>query len=131
MDLDFTDDETSEYCKLLLKIDNKSIEISNIKLTEAQIGAEFYHQCKLLNIGVYMEHVHENCRFDAVLIKNNKIILIVEFKNRSLGKELWINKEGRQFRKYSKYGVDIMYITNFSQIKEQVKIAKQYWDSYA
>jgi hypothetical protein len=127
VDLDFSEDKPSDKCRLLVKVNNKNIEIGDIKANEAQIGAEFYYQCKLLKLGIYMEFIHENCRFDAVLVRNNKIILIVEFKNNSPDNEFWINKQGRQFRKYSKYGVDILYITNYSQIKEAVEVAEQYW----
>ena len=45
------------------------------RISEANIQAEFYKQCKENNINVYLEYKHEKCRFDAVIHNENEIIL--------------------------------------------------------
>ena len=84
------------------------------RIAEANIQAEFYHQCKLNGIECYLEYKHEHSRFDAVIIQNDEIEFIIEFKSYKTDKAAKLNT--KQLDKYRKYGVQIFVITRMETV---------------
>lgn len=100
------------------------LEIYNKRVSEATIQAEFYHRCRESKIRCYLEYKYERSRFDAVLYDENKnIYAIVEFKSRT--KECGINKDGRQYKKYSQYKIPIIYVMNIKAVELAIIYIKQ------
>lgn len=57
------------------------------RLSEVNIQAECYHRLRLLNIPCVLEYKatnsnERNCRLDMIILKEDSIIAIVEFKNK-------------------------------------------------
>lgn len=88
------------------------------RITEANIVAEFYHQCRVAGITCYLEYVLDHCRLDAVIVQGEKIVAIVEVKSYSADRP--INMDTKQFGKYLSFRVPIFWITRFSQIRRVV-----------
>ena len=47
---------------------------------EANLQADFYHQCKTVRLYPYLEYSYQGCRFDCVVIDDGEIIAIIEVK---------------------------------------------------
>jgi hypothetical protein len=91
--------------------------ISSRRVPEANIQAEFYLLCRQHGIPVLLEVTHEDCRFDALIFKDDKPFAIVEIKNYgSRCSVRGLKKDGRQWKKYSKYGVQVIQVLNSRQI---------------
>jgi len=91
-----------------------------VRVSEANIQAECYHQLKLRGIDSYLEFKHDHCIFDMIIYdKKNDIIAIVEFKSR---KE--VNKDKvymtKQIFRYSQYGVPVLFCNHLSQVADTV-----------
>ena len=48
--------------------------------TEANLQADFYHQCRTVNLHPYLEYSYQGCRFDCVIVDKDEIIAIIEVK---------------------------------------------------
>jgi hypothetical protein len=83
-------------------------------ISEANIQAELYHQCKLRGIKIYLEYRHEGCVFDAVIVRDFEIVAIVECK--SYNSSDVPNLTTKQYARYSSFGVPLFYIVNFKQV---------------
>ena len=103
------------------------------KASEANIQAEIYHRLKLIGIESCLEYAHKEpgqrgCRFDLVILKQffdyPEIIAIVEVKNRTRI-EKGINKNSRQYKKYSAVGLPLIYCLSKSQIDQTVEEIKR------
>ena len=105
--------------------------IKRDRISEANIQAEIYHRLKVCGIPCYLEYKVDKCRFDIVILKEHEevteIIAIVEVKSK-LGDNInKINYNGRQFKKYSSYGLPLLYCTNMSCVYKTVgKILRIY-----
>jgi DNA-binding MurR/RpiR family transcriptional regulator len=88
------------------------------RITEANIQAEFYHQCRLKGVECYLEYKHEQSRFDAIIIKNNDVVLIVEFKSYKTDKKG--KTKTKQLDKYRQYGIPVLLITRMNQIEQVI-----------
>lgn len=85
------------------------------RISEANVQAEFYHQCKLHRIKCRLEYKYENCRFDCVLYdKNKNVYAIIEIKNRK--RKFAPNVNGKQATKYKRFNIPIIYILNYDAI---------------
>lgn len=103
------------------------------RFKEANVQAEFYHQCVNNGINCYLEYRSawnglSGCRFDAVIHNHVEILAIVECKSiansyrRKLRKQNWLSSS--QYKKYSKFGVPIYLITCVEEIPEVINILK-------
>jgi len=112
----------------------------NNNLSEANIQAECYYRLRLLKIPCCLEYIIKNpktknkyYRLDiAILKKVNKqfhIIAIVEIKNRTYP-ENGINKNTRQYRRYSSLGLPLIYCLNSIQIDKTIKKIRKVYDNY-
>ncbi|WMX12387.1 hypothetical protein [Aureispira sp. CCB-E] len=103
--------------------------IKRKKISEANIQAEFYHQCRLYKIPFYLEFKYENSRFDGVVFdtKTHEILIIVEFKSKVKSKKEY---NTLQIKKYKKYNLPIIVIDKVSQIEEGIiKIFRILWQT--
>lgn len=48
--------------------------------TEANLQADFYHQCHTVHLHPYLEYSYQGCRFDCIIVDNDEIIAIIEVK---------------------------------------------------
>ena len=86
-----------------------NIDIQDCKETEADVAAEFYHQCQKLGLVVKMEvklpskvHRSGTMRADALIFQLGEVVCAVEFKGfRKSG----LDPYSRQFRAYSGLGI--------------------------
>ena len=99
--------------------------LTSKRISEANIQAEVYHRLRLAGITCYLEYKYQNCRFDMVIVKGDEIILIVEFKSRikQIGK---INTKGKQYQKYTAFGVPVLYCTHQSEIEDTMRVIRKY-----
>lgn len=66
--------------------------------SEANLQAEFYHQCHTVHLFPYLEYSHQGCRFDCVVVDNGEIIAIIEVKRLN---EAESTKTQKQIEKYN------------------------------
>ncbi len=97
--------------------------LKRCRLPEANIQAECYHRLRQLGIKSCLEYKHDHCRFDMVVLKGTEIIAIVEFKNRK-DRNAVVNKNSRQYLRYSKYGVPVIYCMHRLEIDKTVEAIK-------
>jgi hypothetical protein len=92
------------------------------RIAEANIQAEFYHQCKLNKIPCYLEYKIERSRFDAVIYeeKSKEILCLLEIKSYKYEYDD-ANIDTKQCKKYSKYRIPLIYIVRMSDIEEVIK----------
>lgn len=82
---------------------------------EANIQAQFYMRCKQAGISCLLEYKQDNCRFDAVVYKDDNVICLIEIKNyteHTANKKVFGGKKTKQFEKYEAYGYPVFYIYN-------------------
>lgn len=103
------------------------IDISK-KLHQDNLKAEIYHQFKVRfpesNIGIMCEYKHQKSRFDLLFFDKatEESILIVEV--RRIGAKKPVDKNGKQFLKYSQYGCNLFHISDFSKIQELLDVLR-------
>ena len=87
------------------------------RVPEANIQAEFYRLCRANDIRVLLEVKYENCRFDALIFKDDRPFAIIEVKNYSHRKStIGLTTKGRQMKKYMKYGLPIIGVLSSKHI---------------
>lgn len=99
---------------------------------EANLQAEFYHECRLAHIKCFLEYRSRwndgkkpGCHFDAVIVHKKNIVAIIEFKKRKKTKEereRWRN--GKQSNKYKRYNLPIFLVTHVDEISETINNLK-------
>lgn len=84
-----------------------------IRLSEANIQAEFYHHCKNLGVVCVLEYVTPVGRLDAAVFSPNAkhLVAIVEFKRDALK----VNMQSRQMSRYQKIGVPVYVAASISE----------------
>ena len=99
------------------------------RIPEANIQAEIYRFCRNNNIKVCLEYKVENCRLDIVIVKHERIILIIETKSRK--KEYPKNKryKTKQINKYKKFEVPILVCASWYEIEQTCKEIKRMYES--
>lgn len=112
-----------------------SIRLSNrqkSKIPEANIQAELYYQLKLIKIKSFLECVKYKNRikskFDVAVLDNSgdNIIAIVEIKSWSnKATSMWSRKSQKQFKKYSEYGLPLLYCCGMQEIDLTIDSIKQ------
>ena len=101
-----------------------------LKETEADVAAEFYHQCQKLGLIVKMEvklpsRVHRSgfMRADAVVFQQTdkfqtvEVVCAVEFKGH---RKIGLNPESRQYKAYMGLGFPFFLCCGLSDIKETI-----------
>jgi hypothetical protein len=91
--------------------------IKSGKVPEANIQAEFYMLCRKNGIQILLEVRYMDCRFDALVFNQGRPFAIIEIKN--YGKKCSVRglpKNGRQWNKYSRFGIPLIEVLNSSQI---------------
>ena len=89
------------------------------KRNEANIQAEFYHQCRINKINCCLEYRHGHCVFDVVILdeKKQNVLYIVEIKHWEWQRYYDITKsKSKQFKKYRSFDVPMYLIHNFDLI---------------
>lgn len=93
-----------------------------IRISEANIQAEFYKQCKDSGLSVYLEYKLGKSRFDAVIYNEttNRILYIIEIKSyKDINRVP--NIHSKQLFKYSQYDVPIILIGRKEKVKDAIK----------
>ena len=88
------------------------------RISEANIQAECYHRLRGIGIPCYLEYKVDNCRFDMVILNKSKdcIIGIVEFKSRKSARSNEKIMKTKQYQKYAKYGLPLIYCCCWAEI---------------
>jgi hypothetical protein len=110
---------------MLVQTNSSTIPFKYRKTSSVQVGMEFYRKCTNKGMHLYVEYRVGTSRFDAVLVKNNQVILIIEFKN---SKKKVPNPNTRQFQKYTSHGVDVLYVMDMQSVDSAVSVALDYWN---
>jgi len=91
------------------------------RLHSANIQAEFYRKCRMLDLRICLEYKHDDCRFDAVAIDDDdNIVAIVEFKSYSAKfrqPHYTPNYNTKQITKYKKFGVPVFIVGRMNQVE--------------
>lgn len=90
----------------------------NSRLSEANIQAEIYHQCKMYHIKCYLEYKHEHSRFDVVIVWKDEIVCIIECKSYKTDKSGKTNT--KQHAKYSQYSLPVFLVTRLEQVPQLI-----------
>ena len=101
------------------------MKLEYYRISEVSIQAEFFHQCRVANIPCYLGYKYEHSVFDAVIYDKptREIYCLVEVKSYSKkDKEVYI---GKQFAKYSRYGLPIFYIVRMEDIHPTINKIKE------
>lgn len=100
------------------------MQFINRKLNSANVQAEFYRRCVENNIFCVLEYKHEKCRFDAIIVRDSRIIFIIEVKNYRRPKPDAPNT--KQLQKYAVYGVPVILIRTIHDVEPAIlRIRKQ------
>lgn len=83
------------------------------------VQCEVYRQLTNLGIRVEAEYKCNGSRFDLIVIRDGKIVAIIETKKRYV--KPGPPREGRQFKKYSTYGVPLLYTIGLEQVADTIK----------
>ena len=86
---------------------------------EDNIRAQLVKKCGKEGIHIVLEYGYENCRFDAVVIRNNEVLAIIEVKNWEDNKTA-SKKTAKipvQFEKYLKFGIPVYILWHFEGTK--------------
>ena len=96
-------------------------------LYESELMALFYESCQKERFDCYLEYTYKDCEFDAIVVYNDEIIYIVEFKT-VYGKHNYTKrstfKSSDQYSKYAKYGVPVGFVSDRCGVyvmKERIK----------
>jgi hypothetical protein len=96
------------------------IKIENDRINSANVQAELYRRLRARDINCRLEYTYQNCRFDLVVIVDGYIVALTECKNTKT--KLFPNKNGRQYKKYSLFGLPLLYCLNMDEIDDTVKL---------
>ena len=95
-----------------------------LKETEADVAAEFYHQCQKLGLTAKMEvtlpsKVHRSgfMRADALVFQLSNLVCAVEFKGH---RKTGLNPESRQYKAYMGLGIPFFLCCGLSSIEETI-----------
>lgn len=99
-----------------IKNNNSMKFIRPNKMPEANIQAEIYRLCRNEGINICLEYTFNNCRFDAVIIKNGEIIAIVETKSRKKVNHKRLLKT-KQLLKYLSFGIPVILCASWNEIE--------------
>lgn len=89
------------------------------RIPEANIQAEFYHQCRLRQIKVFLQFPYEDCKFDCIVLDKSKkkILCVVEIKYRKTTKK---NYNTKQMKKYRNFDVPVFLVTSKEDIVKTI-----------
>ncbi len=93
---------------------------------ESEFVSAFYSECTKNKIFCQLEYVHDNCRFDAVIVYQGKIIYIIEFKRGIARRNDKAIRESNQIDKYARYGVPVEIVFSYGGVKCAIKRIKKY-----
>lgn len=98
------------------------------KIPEANIQAECYRQLTNKGIKCYLEYAIQGnrkagvrgARFDMIILKENTIVAIVEFKSRFI-ENADINRPSKQLKRYESYGLPVILCCHMTKIPETIR----------
>lgn len=88
------------------------------RLAEASIQAILYGELQKLEIPCLLEVSFEDCRFDCVILRGDRVIAIIETKSYSNNREP--NLKTKQYAKYSRYNVPVIYLTRQENVHDVI-----------
>jgi hypothetical protein len=90
--------------------------------SEFEIQAELYGLLRNMKLDVRGELHQKPCRFDLVVFDGKKAVCIIEVKKWVLKKE---PTKTKQFKKYSNYGLPVIYCVNMEDVPNTLDRVKQ------
>lgn len=101
------------------------MKFSQNKFNEAIVRCELYHRCREENIDSYPEYIESidgrKCYFDLVIVVDEEIICLIECKSR---RTTIPNKNTKQYRKYKKMNLPIIYCINLESVERTISKIK-------
>jgi len=101
------------------------MHLKDLKETEADVSAEFYHQCQKLGLTLKMEvrlpsDVHRSgmMRVDALVFQLGTIVCAVEFK---VHRKHASKPQSRQYRAYSGLGFPFFFCCGTGEIEDTIE----------
>lgn len=87
---------------------------------EANVQAEFYHQCRLLGLNCELEMSTPVGRLDCAILSEDadRLLCIIECKREDRLIPMW---ETRQIKRYKTIGVPVHYLCSFSECEAMVR----------
>lgn len=87
------------------------------------VQCEVYRQLANLGIQTEAEYKTSGCRFDLVVIQDGKVVAIIETKKAYV--KPGPPREGRQFKKYSSFGIPLIYTLGLGQVPDTIEQVKK------
>lgn len=85
------------------------------------VQCEVYRQLSNLGIEVLAEYKSYGSRFDLVVIKDGKIVAIIETKKYAKPGP----NRGKQYEKYKSYGIPLIYTRGMEQVADTIQEVKK------
>ncbi len=109
-----------------IKIKDSSSPMLNIPgtVSEVNVQAEFYRQCKEAGLNIYLQYRYDGCIFDAIIYSDGEIKFIVEIKSSGPsripgnGKSRISATVARQIKRYASYDIPVLLIASLEFIPE-------------
>lgn len=88
------------------------------KATESDVQAEFYRRCRNAGLEIHLEYRVSGCRFDAVIVRGDHIVAIIECKPRveRRQKQAIIREESQRTR-YGSFGVPVIWVRGLEDVE--------------
>ncbi len=98
----------------------------NKRKHEDNLKAELAKWAQRSGLFLHLEYTHENCRFDAVLIREDEVLAIIEVKSwtRSRARTTMYNPTD-QLKKYIRFGLPVYVLWSLNGTKKLIKIMKE------
>lgn len=98
--------------------ERNNMKFDTEKLHQDNTKAEIYRLLRNAGISCCLEYRHKikgqrSCVFDLIVVRNRRILLIVEAKSTPN----WEWKKGNQYRRYSRFRVPVWLVTSFCRAK--------------
>lgn len=94
------------------------------KISSANIQAEFYRRALANGWECYLEHRHQGCRFDAIIVKDGLVRFIIEAKKPRL-RPRKVPKKLKQIERYEEFGVPVLLVATMSDLEAAISFIQE------
>ncbi len=93
---------------------------------EDNLKVELFVTCKHEGIKLELEYGYKNCRFDGVVVRQGRILAIVEIKNWTIQQAMKNKRDlPEQLKKYRKFGIPVLVLWSFNGIYRAMERIKE------